>query len=130
VLGLAMGAVIYTVAIRRGTPRWAAALAAAPVLLDAYQLQMEQTVMPDVLFEALIVTGLVSLLWKPRPGLALVTVAALLLGLSSTVRQVGEALVVPMLLVAVLTGRGWRSTTRIPRPTGTRPRRRSSVRRP
>ena len=69
VLGLAMGLAIYVVLIRRGAPRWAAALAAAPVLLDAYQLQMEQTIMPDVLFEALILGGLTILLWKPRPSL-------------------------------------------------------------
>ena len=66
-LGLAMGLAIYTVLIRRGAPRWAGALAAAPVLLDAYQLQMEQTIMPDVLFEAFIVAGLTILLWTPRP---------------------------------------------------------------
>ena len=41
-------------------PRWLAALAIAPVLLDAYQLQMEQTIMPDVWFEALIVAGLAA----------------------------------------------------------------------
>src|SRR6201986_4033474 len=68
-LGLAMGLAIYTVLIRRGAPRWAGALAAAPILLDAYQLQMEQTVMPDVFFEAFVLGGLTILLWKPRPSL-------------------------------------------------------------
>ena len=57
-LGLAMGLAVYVVLIRRGAPRWTGALAAAPVLLDAYQLQMEQTIMPDVVFEALILGGL------------------------------------------------------------------------
>ena len=74
-LGLAMAVAIYLVLIRRGVPRWLAALAAAPVLLDAYQLQIEQTMMPDVWFEALIITGLALLLWRrdapvwpSRPG--------------------------------------------------------------
>ena len=40
--------------------RWLAALAVAPVLLDAYQIQMEQTIMPDVWFEAMIVAALVA----------------------------------------------------------------------
>jgi len=66
-LGLAMAVTLYLVLLRRGCPRWLAALAIAPVLLDAYQLQMEQTIMPDVWFEALIVTGLAALLWRPRP---------------------------------------------------------------
>src|SRR5499427_305552 len=64
-LGLAMAVVIYLLLLRRGTPRWLAALATAPVLLDAYQLQIEQTLMPDVWFEALIVAGLTILLWRP-----------------------------------------------------------------
>ena len=65
-LGLAMAVVIYLLLLRRGAPRWLAALAIAPVLLDAYQLQIEQTIMPDTLFEALIVAGLAILLWQPR----------------------------------------------------------------
>ena len=58
-VGLAMGVAIYAVLLRRGVPRWLAALAAAPVLLDAYELQIEQTIMPDVWFEALLLAGLV-----------------------------------------------------------------------
>jgi hypothetical protein len=108
-LGLAMAVVIYIVLLRRNAPRWAAALAAAPVLLDAYQLQMEQTIMPDVLFEVFIVAGLAILAWKPRPSLTAISVAGFILGASATVRQVGEALIIPALLVCVLATRGWRS---------------------
>ncbi len=57
-LGLAMSVVIYLLLRRRGTGRWLAALAIAPVLLDAYQVQTEQTLMPDIWFEAMIVAGL------------------------------------------------------------------------
>src|SRR6201992_858707 len=65
-LGLATGLAIYTVLVRRGAPRWAGALAAAPILLDGYQLQMEQTLMPDVAFEAIIAAELTILLGTPR----------------------------------------------------------------
>ena len=108
-LGLAMAVAIYIVLIRRNAPRWAAALAAAPVLLDAYQLQMEQTIMPDVVFEAFIVAGLAILAWKPRPSATTVAVAAFILGASVTIRQVGEALLIPVLLFGVLAVRGWRA---------------------
>src|ERR1035438_5909389 len=54
-LGLAMAVALYLLMRRRGVSRWLAALATAPILLDAYQLQIEQTIMPDTLFEALIV---------------------------------------------------------------------------
>ena len=108
-LGLAMGLAIYTVLVRRGAPRWAGALAAAPILLDAYQLQMEQTIMPDVVFEAFILGGLVILLWKPRPGLGRIIACALVMGLATDVRQVGEALIVPVAVFAALMTRGgWR----------------------
>ncbi|HEY1346355.1 MAG TPA: hypothetical protein VGF54_15315, partial [Streptosporangiaceae bacterium] len=64
-LGLAMAVILYAVLLRRGAGRWLAALAVAPVLLDAYQIQMEQTIMPDVWFEAMIVAALAVLLWRP-----------------------------------------------------------------
>jgi hypothetical protein len=69
-LGLVMALVIYLLLIRYGIPRWLAALATAPVLLDAYQVQIEQNIMPDVWFEALIVAGIAVLVWSAalRPG--------------------------------------------------------------
>ena len=66
-LGLAMAVTLYVVLLRRGAGRWLAALATLPVLLDAYQLQIEQTIMPDVWFEALIVAALAVLL-APAPA--------------------------------------------------------------
>jgi hypothetical protein len=112
-LGLAMGLAIYTVLIRRGAPRWAGALAAAPVLLDAYQLQMEQTIMPDVFFEAFIVAGLTILLWTPRPSLKRLMAGALVLGLATDLRQIGEVLIIPAAVFAVLVARGgWRQRAR------------------
>src|SRR6202034_675390 len=91
-LGLGMAVIIYLVLLRRGVPRWLAALAIAPILLDAYQLQIEQMIMPDVWFEALIVAGLAILLWQPRPGWRRVVIGGIVLGTSATVAQVGEAL--------------------------------------
>ena len=86
---------LYAVLLRRGTNRWLAAVAVAPVLLDAYQVQIEQTIMPDVWFEAMIVAGLGLLLWRPAVTVRLAALAGLILGLSATVHQVGEVLIVP-----------------------------------
>ncbi|MBV9094219.1 MAG: DUF2029 domain-containing protein [Streptosporangiaceae bacterium] len=109
IAGLAMAAALYVLLMRLGVARWLAALAVAPVLLDAYQVQAEQTIMPDVLFEALVVAGLVLLLWQPRPGLALVACGGLALGASAPVRQVGEVLIVPALAYVLTVTRPWRS---------------------
>lgn len=106
-LGLAIGAALYALAFRHGAPRWLAVLAAAPVLLDSYQLQAEQMIMSDVFFEALVCAALVVLAW---PGsrhrvVTRVAVAALLLGAATTVRQVGELALIPLLAYAVLSRR-------------------------
>jgi len=105
-LGLAMGVAIYAVLARREVPRWLAALAAAPVLLDAYQLQIEQTMMPDVWFEALIVTGLVVLLWWR--GIWAIALGGIALGLAATVAQKGQILVLPAVVYVLVAARGWR----------------------
>ncbi len=111
-LGLAEAVALYAVLLRRGVWRWLAALAVAPVLLDAYQLQMEQMIMPDVWFEAMLVAGLVALLWQPAVSPGFAAAAGLVLGVSATFHQLGEILIVPVvafLLVAGLLGPGgWR----------------------
>ena len=110
VLGIAVAVTLYALLLRLGVSRWLAALATAPVLLDGYQLVAEQTIMPDTLFEALVVIGLVVLLWEKaeRLGLAAVIVAGFALGLSAPVRQVGELLIVPALVYVLAVTRGWR----------------------
>ena len=109
VLGMAMAGALYALMVRRGVARWLAALAVAPVLLDAYQLNAEQTIMPDVLFEALLVAGIVLLLWRPRPGCSLIILGGLALGASAPVRQVGEALIGPASYHVVAAAPGWRT---------------------
>lgn len=108
-LGLAMAIALYIVLLRRGTARWLAALAVAPVLLDAYQLQMEQMIMPDVWFEAMIVAGLAVLLWRPAVTVPFAVAAGVILGLSATIKELGEFLVLPavLYLMASAGGRRW-----------------------
>jgi hypothetical protein len=108
-LGLAMAVVLYVVLLRRGVSRWLAALAMAPVLLDAYQLQNEQTIMPGTWFEALIVAGLAILLWQPRITWRRAVAAGIVLGTSATVAQVGEALILPAAIFVLAAGAAsWR----------------------
>jgi len=111
-LGLAMAVTVYAVLLRRGIPRWLAALTTAPVLLDAYQLQMEQTIMPDVLFEAIVVAGLAVLLWRPVPTPKFAAAGGLILAAAATVMQLGLILVVPAAVYALAIGGGWRRAGR------------------
>jgi hypothetical protein len=107
-LGLAIAVALYLVMIRRGVPRWLAALGIAPVLLDAYQIQVETMIMPDIWFEALIVGGMVVLLWRSVPGMRLALIGGALLGASPGIRQVGEVMILPALIFVVAMGGGWR----------------------
>jgi hypothetical protein len=106
--GMAMAVVIYLLLIRRGAGRWLGALAIAPLMLDGYQVQIEQVLMPDVWLEALIVAGLAVLLWPERAGWRRVLVAGSLLGASAMVAQIGEALLLPAVIYLLAAGGGWR----------------------
>jgi hypothetical protein len=107
-LGLAIAIAIYVVLQRRGAAPWLAALAVAPVLLDAYQLQIEQMIMPETLFEAMIVAGLAVLLWRPTVTAPFAVSAGLLLGASAAVKQLGLILFVPAVVYLLVSGRNWR----------------------
>jgi len=110
-LGLAMAVLLYLLLLRRGS-RWLAALATAPLLLDAYQVQIEQTLMPDTWFEALIVAGLAILLWRPAPGWRAAAAGGLVLGTSAIFAQVGEALLLPAVIYLLVVGGGRRALGR------------------
>lgn len=111
-LGLAIAVALYLLLLRLGAPRWLAALAVAPALLDSYQLQMEQSIMPDVWFEAVLVTGLAALLWRPRAGRWQLVTCGVALGAAAAFRQVGEILIVPAVLYVLCTVPGWRDRLR------------------
>ncbi|MGI8695219.1 MAG: hypothetical protein ACR2JQ_00965, partial [Mycobacteriales bacterium] len=119
VFGLAIAVIIYAVALRRGVRPWLAALATAPVLLDAYQLSAEHYVLSDAMFERMLAGAVAVLLWprgrrSGRPaeplGVGRCVVAALLLALSVWVRSTGLLLTVPALGYLLLRsdGRGLR----------------------
>ena len=111
-MGLAIGVLIYLLARRYGLPGWAATLATLPVFFDAYELQLEQDVLPDIAFGFLVMVALYLLLRSPgERRLVPVAGAALALGLSAILWPVGLALLA-VLLVALAAGalRAWLGT--------------------
>ena len=90
--GLGIGALVYAVLLRRGARPWVASLGAAPVLLDGYQIQIEQMIASDAIFVAMIAAAVGLLLWRKQPTPTMVMAAGLLLGLAATVRFVGGPL--------------------------------------
>jgi len=54
ILGLALAIILYIVILRRGAPRWLAALAATPLILDAYIIQIEHNILSETMFASLL----------------------------------------------------------------------------
>ena len=109
VMGLGIGVAIYVLCMRYGVSRWIAAAATIPILLDAYQLQIEQNVMSETLFEALLVGGMLALLWNRRPSTRALVIGGVLLGASVPVRIVALPAIVPAVIFAFVCGPGgWR----------------------
>jgi hypothetical protein len=96
-MGLAIAVMIYVLLQRLGVRRWAAALASAPILLDAYQLIFEEFVLSETLFGFLVVAGCAALLWNRRPGVAGAALAGALLAAAALTRANGFVVIVPAL---------------------------------
>lgn len=108
-MGLLIAVLLYAVLLRRGVRWWLAALATAPVLLDAHQLVIEQYVLSDTLFELLLVIAYVLIAWYPERMPAWATaLAGLALALAVVTRFDGVAMFVPALGYLLLLPGGWR----------------------
>ncbi|MQA96339.1 MAG: hypothetical protein GEV11_17440 [Streptosporangiales bacterium] len=105
-MGLAVAVLVYAAAARAGVPRWAAALAAAPVLLSAHQVQLEHLLLSDTLF-MLLAVGAVALVPRVH-GLAAACGLGALLGAAAITRSVALPLLVLVLADLVRRRVGWR----------------------
>jgi hypothetical protein len=105
---LAAAALLYAALCRSGLRRWLAALATAPLLLDAYQINIEQFVLSEVLFEVLLILATACLLWRARLSTRAATVAGLAVAGLALTRSVGVALILPVLLLLLVRRVGWR----------------------
>jgi hypothetical protein len=95
VMGLAMGIAVYAVLRRYGIAGWGATLAAVPVLLSAYELQMEHFVLSDTLFGLLVTVAVMMVLWRPVPQVTGCALAGLVLGCGALDREQGILLPIP-----------------------------------
>lgn len=111
VLGLAAGAGVYAVLRVRGLRASLAAICAAPVLLDAYEIQLEHLVMADTLFMFLIIAAVAILCLRNEPGWPAAAAAGLLLGASATVRTDGRPLLLVAAVCLIARSAGWRQVT-------------------
>lgn len=104
---LATGVTLYALLRRFGVGAWLAAVGAAPVLLDGYQLAVEHQIFSETFFELFAVTGLAVLTWNRTPSWWAVAVSGFVLGIAPLVRFTGLALVPAVLLYAAARRIGW-----------------------
>jgi Dolichyl-phosphate-mannose-protein mannosyltransferase len=110
-MGLAIAVMIYALLRRHGLPRWGATLATLPVLLDAYEIQLEHEILPDIAFAFLLVAAVTLVSWwdgDERPIWASATAGALL-GLAAVCWPVGLPLLIVLVLVLLIRRAGWRA---------------------
>ena len=106
-LGLLMALGLYLLLLRLGVGPIVAALGPAPLLLDGYQLNLEQHILTEALFESLIVGSLLLLAWSIRGSIWMYAAAGGLIGLAMGTRFAGIA-ILPVALIYVLIRRvGW-----------------------
>ena len=106
-LGCALG--LYLLALRLRAPAWLAAIAAAPVLLDAYVVQIEQMIMSDTWQLVLLVAILWLLLGTGAPNPRRAALAGLLLGVAVAIRLIAISLFAPAVVYLLIAGGAWRA---------------------
>ncbi|WP_236715077.1 hypothetical protein [Nonomuraea pusilla] len=113
-MGLAAAALIYALLRAKfGLPKWGATLAAAPVLFDAYQIQLEQMVMSDTLFTLLVVAVVTLVLWKRRLTWRAGVVVGLLLALTWLTRSIGLPILALVVVYLLVKRTGWKPITAV-----------------
>jgi len=99
--GLALAVLLYVVVLRRGAPRWLAALVATPLLLDGYLLQIEHNILSETMFASLLF-GAVVIVTRERMTIGWAIAAGSLLSAAALTRTVAipiAALFVGYLLI-------------------------------
>ena len=97
-MGIAMGFLVYGLVLRLGVRRSLAALAALPVLLDGYELSLEQFILTETLTSLLLLGGLAVLFWREPVGARRGAIVGLLLAAATLTRTS----ILPVLVVVGL----------------------------
>ncbi len=98
VFGLGLAVALYVLLVRLGVRRWLAAIGTLPILLDGYQLDIEQFILSETLLDVLLVAGLLLILWRPRPRAWQGALAALFFAAATLTRTAA----LPVLIIAAV----------------------------
>jgi hypothetical protein len=109
-MGIGVGVLIYRLLrIRFGLPGWAATIAACPVLLDGFQVQLEHLILADTLFMFLVMCSVSVLLRTATPTRTVAALVGLLFGLAAITKSMGLPLLAVGLGYMLINRAGWRT---------------------
>jgi hypothetical protein len=110
--GIATGVLVYTLLLRFGARRWVATAVAALVLLDAYAMALEQTIVAEAFFTLALVASAWLVTRRPLTVPAVVPAGVLLAG--AVTLRTAAVFAIPVWLVYLL----WRRPGRVPAAVG------------
>jgi hypothetical protein len=110
-MGIGTAVIVYGVVRHWGLPAWGASLAALPTLFDPREIAVESYILPDTLYNLMLLLAVALLLTRRTPRLWQCAVAGLLVAYVSVLRGNGLPLAVIFAVFILIRRVGWRAFT-------------------
>jgi hypothetical protein len=111
IMGIGIAVIVYAVLRYWGLPAWGACLAALPILLDPREIALESYILPDTLYNLMLVAAAALLLTRRTPRLWQCAVAGFLIAYVSVLRGNGVPLAVIFAVFILIRRVGWQAVT-------------------
>ena len=109
IMGIGIAVIVYAVLRYWGLPGWGACLAALPILFDPREIALESYILPDTLYNLMLVAAAALLMTRRAPRLWQCTVAGLLIAYVSVLRGNGLPLAVIFAAYILIRRVGWQA---------------------
>jgi hypothetical protein len=111
IMGIGIAVIVYAVLRYWGLPAWGACLAALPILFDPREIALESYILPDTLYNLMLVAAAALLLTRRTPRLWQCAVAGFLVAYVSVLRGNGVPLAVIFAVFILIRRVGWQAVT-------------------
>ena len=111
IMGIGIAVIVYAVLRYWRLPAWGACLAALPILFDPREIAIESYILPDTLYNLMLVAAAALLLTRRAPRLWQCAVAGLLIAYVSVLRGNGLPLAVIFAVFILIRRVGWGGVT-------------------
>ena len=111
IMGIGIAVIVYAVLRYWGLPGWGACLAALPILFDPREIALESYILPDTLYNLMLVAAAALLLTRRTPRLWQCAVAGFLIAYVSVLRGNGVPLAVIFAVFILIRRVGWQAVT-------------------